>query len=267
MNFETLASSPLKDKYFFRNKKWDWVDEKTIHIFDNESTEIETIDSWAKYIFISAEGFETVAELIKKAALWYPKNQIPKDLDVILLENINDLYLKNKIIDISDEFFPIEDSFRYPQSDEGTLNVLGVWEGVYEYSPYYYSKDVIDKKIRFTINITHTNGNYFTGKVEDNQEDGGTPGIGFIKGEYDQDKDMIKLYKYMPIECIIGEDGERIIDKNKKHKPLIYEGNLSWNKKIIFGEWRFKKEIRWFGIIPKFVSFGEGTFRMEKING
>lgn len=69
----------------------------------------------------------------------------------------------------------------------------------------------------------------------------------------------------MPISASIDEKGDRVIDEKKKHPVIIYKGDFSRSKKSISGIWEFKKRVLiWKGIIPYWVSVGNGTFTMNK---
>jgi hypothetical protein len=69
----------------------------------------------------------------------------------------------------------------------------------------------------------------------------------------------------MPISATIEENWERVINEKKKHPTIIYEGNFSRGKKNITGTWRFKKKVLfWKGVIPYWVSLGNGSFIMSK---
>ena len=263
MTFEKLEASEIKNKYFRRTEKWDWLTKEMIHVFDSKSPRVITMDPWPQKIFLEAFGQLTVSEYIYNVFKEYPKNQAPKELDEVILEMLDSLVHEEKIVALSDTPVSLDDSILNPLTEEGEINLGGVWSGTYQYNLPEELKDEKLKNVNFTLTTEKTEGNIFTGTVKDDLKTGGTPGVGIIKGKI-RDNGIV-FYKDMPISATINEKGEHIINENKKHSTIIYEGSFSRNKKIVSGTWRFKKRILfWKGIIPYRVSLGNGTFVMTK---
>lgn len=265
MKFEKLESSEIKNKYFHRTEKWDWLSKEMIHVFDSKSPRMITMDPWPQKIFLEALGELTVSEYVDKVSKEYPKNQAPKELDEVILDMLGSLINEEKIIALSDEPISIEKSILNPLTEEGKIDLQGTWTGTYQYNlpEEYKDEKLID--VNFTITIEKVKGNTFSGTVKDDLETGGTPGLGIIKGKF---SDIgIEFDKKMPISASIDEKGERVVNEKKKHPTIIYEGDFSRSKKNISGIWKFKKRvIFWKGIIPYRVTVGNGTFTMNKNN-
>lgn len=262
MKLHSLELSELKDKYFYRTERWDWLTRDIIHVIDSKSPRFITMDYWPQKIYLEAEGQRTVAEFIHYIASKYPKTGIPNNLDKAILEELNKLK-EEELIAISDFPVNLESSILNPITEEGEVNMTGIWIGTYTYNIPDEFKDERTKEVEFTININLVKGKKFEGSVEDNMSTGGTPGIGKITGEY-SDHELL-FEKNMPIHATIGRKGEHHIDKNKKHPTIVYEGEFSRDKKSVTGIWRFKKKVLvWRGIIPYWVVPGTGHFNMRK---
>jgi hypothetical protein len=263
MTFEKLESSKIKSKYFRRTEKWDWLSEEMIHVFDSKSPRVITMDPWPQKIFLEALGQLTVSEYIYTVSKEYPKNQTPKELDEVILEMLDSLINEEKIITLSDEPISLEKSILNPLTEKGEINMEGIWNGSYQYNLPDELKDEKLKDVNFTLTIEKVKGKTFNGTVKDDLTTGGTPGIGVIKGEIR--KNGVEFNKKMPISATIEENWERVINEKKKHPTIIYEGNFSRGKKNITGTWRFKKKVLfWKGVIPYWVSLGNGSFIMSK---
>lgn len=263
MKFNSLESYEFKNKYFYRTCKWDWLTRDMIHVFDNIAPRFITMDYWPQKIYLEANGQATVSEFIHSIASKYPSTQVPKNLDTALLEELDGLIQEN-LIKLSDAPIKLDSSILNPLTEEGQIDMLGIWNGTYTYDMPEEYKDERTRTVEFKIVINSVSKNQFIGTVEDNLSTGGTPGIGTITGEFDDNE--IFFEKNMPIFARIENDGSHSIDKSKKHPSIIYEGEFSRSKKIINGTWRFKKKalIFWKGFLPLWISPGTGHFSMEK---
>lgn len=263
IKFTTLANSEIKDKYFYRTEEWDWMDSEHIYVIDSKSPRMITMDYWPQQIFLSAEGNQTVSDFIYTIASKYAKTQIPNNLDIAIIDELNRLVHKEKIIAVSE--FPIElnSNLLKPKTEEGTAEMTGNWEGYYTYDLPEEFKDEKTTQVHFQIKIDKVESFHFIGKVEDNLKTGGTPGVGDIEGDWDNNS--VSFEKRMPISASIDEQGNHILDESKKHASIIYFGEFSRDKKTISGKWRFKKkQTFWKGIIPFRVYPGWGEFTMTK---
>jgi hypothetical protein len=265
MHFEILEATGFKNKYFYRTQKWDWLTRDRIHVFDNRSPKMVTMDYWSQHIFLEANGQKTFSEFVYFIASKYPKNQVPKNLDTALIEEMTRLIVEEKLIALSDDPVVLDVSILNPLTEEGEIDLIGTWTGTYTYNIPEKYKDEKTKEVEFTINISKIiDGNRFEGTVEDDLKTGGTPGIGTIEGQFSE-KDMC-FEKKMPVHARIEIDGSHSINESKKHPVIIYEGEFSRSKNKIHGTWRFKKKLFfWKGIVPLWVSLGNGEFKMSKI--
>ena len=263
MTFNALESSEYKNLYFYRTEEWDWHTSEMIRIIDSKSPRVITMDPWPQKIYLEALGQLTVKDYVQTVAKEYPKASIPEELDVIILEMLEDLVYGEKVISFSETPLTLQTSVLNPMTEEGAINLQGIWEGTYQYSipDEYKDERMID--VNFTLTIDSINGKSFTGTVNDDLSTGGTPGTGIIKGTFDND--TIYFTKNMPIASFVNEDGTRHTDPRKKHSTLVYEGKFSRSKHVITGLWKFKtRALHWKGFIPQLISKGRGTFVMTK---
>lgn len=118
--FNEIINSELKDKYFFRLARWDWLDANMIHVIDNHAPRMITMDPWTQLIYLEADGQKTVYEFVYDMASKYGKNQpIPEDLDSTIILLINDL-LNDKLIGVSTEKNKLPYYLDLPQSKQDT---------------------------------------------------------------------------------------------------------------------------------------------------
>lgn len=114
--FNDLQNSTLKDKYFYRIARWDWLDNKNIHVFDPNAPRIITMDPWPQIVFLAANGQKMTHEFVSYLASQYSRNeQIPEELDKTILELIDDL-LKEKLIELSDIKIDLPENIKRPRS-------------------------------------------------------------------------------------------------------------------------------------------------------
>ncbi|MGJ8684322.1 MAG: hypothetical protein ACSHWW_06845 [Nonlabens sp.] len=90
-DFEFLKNYNNKDKYFIRTMQWDWLDDKMIHVFDNKSTRLITMDEWPQHVFLKAKGQITIKEYIMEMAGLYPPGEVPPTLDKDIIATIEGL--------------------------------------------------------------------------------------------------------------------------------------------------------------------------------
>lgn len=139
--------------------------------------------------------------------------------------------------------------------------MTGTWQGYYQYNNQFQQKAVGFDKTFFTITINAFDGNKFSGIVNDDIKSGGMEGTGEITGEI---KDgQVHFQKFMPREQMLYPNGEHVYS-DKKHPTLYYTGSFSADKKMLSGEWKFKKSFVYlFGLIPLPYRGGRGTWSMS----
>lgn len=140
--------------------------------------------------------------------------------------------------------------------------MLGNWNGYYKYDNEKFQKLVGYEKTNFTITIEAFENDRIKGSVIDDINSGGMKGKGEIEGEVH--KGHIYFEKRMPFETlVIDKKGTRKIT-DKKHKPIIYKGELI-NDNVYKGTWEFNRVWGFiFGFIPIKYSPGKGTWEMKK---
>lgn len=144
-------------------------------------------------------------------------------------------------------------------------NMIGKWKGTYNYFIPKEYKGLQLNPVEFEVEIVAMENECFTGKVQDNVEMGGMPGVGEIIGNINNG--LIVFEKNMPFETMLTKNGDQITKKNKKHPTIVYSGKLESDKRIIQGKWKFKKlKFMWISLIPWWYDLGNGTFTMQKID-
>lgn len=263
MKFDTLESSGLASKYFYRSEEWDWITKEMIHVIDSKSPRTITMDYWPQRIFLAGDGQTTVSDFIHEVASKYAQTQIPKNLDEAIINELQSLVHKEKIMMFSNSPQKLDTNLLLPRTEEGEVNMVGKWNGNYDYDLPDKYIDERTQKVEFSIEIFNTEDTTFRGTVEDDLSTGGTPGRGEIKGNYNGYD--VTFEKLMPISAMIDAKGNHIIKEKKKHKAIIYQGVFSRDKKNVSGTWRFKKKmLGWYGIIPFWGYPGWGEFTMTK---
>jgi hypothetical protein len=263
MDFKHIENSPLKDKYFYRTAKWDWLTKEMIHIWAPGKPMMLTMDPWPQTIYLDATGSKTVKEYIVYMAGKYGKKQVPEKLDEFILDELEKLNARYDIIAFSDSPYELSESIKHPVSENRIPpQMIGVWKGLY-YADIPNPKRKPGEGTSFTITVDASEGSMFSGNVEDDQATGGTPGIGTIQGKILSRS--ISFVKQMPVHAYRDQYGNRFTDEKKKHTPLIYEGVFSPDGTHASGIWRFNDTIKWKGIIPYRVNRGTGTWEMSKV--
>lgn len=170
MNTEGLNKSPLRNKYFARTKKWDWLNSEMIHVYDSKSTRMITMDQWPQTVYLDAIRDKTVEEYVHFFAKRYPKNQIPEELPNAILESLNGLVDQEGIVELSDLPITLSDELLVPLTTEGVVDLIGTWKGLYTYNIPDEFKDEKMQQVEFTIKIEKVEGKKFWGTVEDNNK-------------------------------------------------------------------------------------------------
>ncbi|MEW7291329.1 hypothetical protein [Aquimarina sp. 2304DJ70-9] len=101
-NFEFLTGYAEKNKYFVRTLQWDWLNEEMIHLFDNKSPRVITMDEWPQQIYLDADGQKTIEEYIIWIANKYSRGQVPSTLDKDIILMIEDLIEDGEMIKLTE---------------------------------------------------------------------------------------------------------------------------------------------------------------------
>lgn len=263
MKFEELEKSEIKEKFFYRTKSWDWFTNDAIFVVAENSPTFITMDPWPQKIFLDATGKTTVSEYIYSLAKEYPRNQVPEKLVQMILDTLFQLNEKEKLIEFSSIPVELKKETIHPRTEEGIIDMKGIWNGTYTYNvPDEYKDDRLIE-VKFRIEVLEVKKNIFSGTVKDDLESGGTSGIGTISGSCTETE--IKYIKQMPIYAYIDKEGNHLTNPKRKHLPIIYEGSFSRSKKHITGIWKFKKKrLVFINLIPRLITNGSGHFTMTK---
>ena len=136
----------------------------------------------------------------------------------------------------------------------------GNWKGYYTYDKKSLQSRIGSSGTYFELTITDFDGKQFTGKVEDEEESGGTPGIGTVVGT--KRNNEISFIKKMPVKVVMDQGGDKYILRGK-HPDIYYHGIFNGNDKIIEGTWRIKFGIVCLAGFPVPMLPTKGKFRME----
>ncbi|TPE44096.1 hypothetical protein [Pontibacter mangrovi] len=129
--FNELKNSEIKDMYFVRLARWDWLNQDMIHVVDNNAPRMITMDPWPQLIYLEADGQKTVSEFVYDMASKYGKEQpIPDELDSTIIQMIKSL-LDDKLIELSTKIRKLPYYIDLPQSkqDLNKANKLMIEDG------------------------------------------------------------------------------------------------------------------------------------------
>ena len=116
--FNELVNSDIKDMYFVRLARWDWLNQDMIHVVENNGPRMITMDPWPQLIYLEADGQKTVTEFVYDMASKYGKKQpIPKELDATIIKLIKSLS-DDKLIELSAESRKLPYYIDLPQSQQ-----------------------------------------------------------------------------------------------------------------------------------------------------
>lgn len=122
INYANLQNYRNKDKYFVRLKPWDWLSEKEIYVASvlNDKPTMITMHFWSQEIYLDATGQITVMELFSIAEKQYLdcRMDVPKDLDLALLDSLDRLENELKIIEFMDEKTELPIDLQIPMSKQ-----------------------------------------------------------------------------------------------------------------------------------------------------
>lgn len=245
---------PFADQYFHRTEEWDWLNKDMIHVIDSRAPRMITMDPWPQRIYLDATGQQTVEQYIRSMRSRYLPSLAPAELETTILNELRHLVEVEGLVRLSDVPVRLEPNVLYARTPDGLVRLAGAWEGSYAYADGRSS-------VGFRIVVRTVNGARFTGEVKDDEQQGGTPGTGSIKGTWDQKK--VAFVKRMPVYSGYDAHGQKVVDPQRRHPPIYYLGEFSASKAQISGTWRFKDRIIWKGLVPYRVRQGSGTWTMK----
>ncbi|WP_343522241.1 hypothetical protein [Pedobacter sp.] len=122
IEYSNLQNYHNKDKYFVRLKPWDWLSEKEIYVASvlNDKPTMITMHFWSQEIYLNANGQITVSELFSLAEKQYLdcRMDVPKDLDLVLLDSLDGLENELKIIQFVDKKTQLPNDLQNPMSNK-----------------------------------------------------------------------------------------------------------------------------------------------------
>ena len=113
----------------------------------------------------------------------------------------------------------------------------------------------------FYIDIKEIQENKFIGNTEEDKNTGGIEGKGLIEGTINNDK--VFFTKKMPYLTILTSINTTKTFKNKKHTEILYQGTIDMENRLIYGTWKTKLNIIWFGIIPIPFFPSKGSWKLD----
>lgn len=96
-SFNFITNHPKKDLYFYRIRKWDWLNKEEIFLPEKDSNDkikMTTLDFWSQEMFLDADGQKTLEEYLVVLIDQFQENKmkIPADLDQFMIETLESLY-------------------------------------------------------------------------------------------------------------------------------------------------------------------------------
>lgn len=244
-------------KYFHRTERWDWLAKGVIHVIDSRAPRLITMDPWPQQIYLDATGERTIGEYINDISSLYPRGTVPKNMEAMVLDEVRALVEREGIVALSDVPVNLEPAVRDPRTPEGPIDMLGRWQGSYAYD----GGEGADVDLLMVID--RVKGGRFSGTVTDNEAMGGTPGTGIIQGRIVGDG--VTFTKQMPVSVEWNEQGDVVVDAQRKHRLLRYAGEFAPGNRRLSGTWRFKDGWAWKGLLPYRVSYGSGRWTIMKV--
>jgi hypothetical protein len=137
----------------------------------------------------------------------------------------------------------------------------GHWKGEFTYGPDY-GEVMTGVKEKFSLVIEEVTNGSFKGKCVDLEMRNSSEFIqSHIKGFLENN--FISFTKEYPYQYLSDEDGNAILDKNKKGHTVTYEGEFNVSTNCFSGTWEIVSFVKllWF---RWFVQRAEGTWSMYK---
>jgi hypothetical protein len=110
--FEELSTYPDKDKYFYRNVAWYWMDDYQIAVIDPGKPDPVPLELLNQIVFLDSKGNMTVKQYVEYAAI-KDKFGLHEELDVAILCLI-DMLLMDNLIALSDTPKTVDTRYKKP---------------------------------------------------------------------------------------------------------------------------------------------------------
>lgn len=264
MRFRTLASSQLKDKYFYRTEKWDWLTEDMIYVLDSKSGRLITMDNRPQAIYLAALGQLTVGQYICDCAQKWHRNQIPEHFDALLLDAFEGLVWDAKIMALSEQPHFLPGELLHSVSSKEIGDIKGIWKCTISHRSSAETKDTHPKETVFTLRIEEMVGKHFRGSVEEYVQGEEALRMGEIEGTVSSSGLSFWLRMCTYINTHSHTNKKSIA--HLPHSERFFDGTFSKSKQTLTGRWRLKsKRLIWKGWKPCFVAPNEGEFIMRRV--
>lgn len=106
----------MKEKYFVRIKKWEWLDEETITIIDDSSPKMITLEPMMQLVYLEADGQLTVQEFLDWLSEEYESDELPENFEEEMIGLLM-FMAENELIQFADEQIELDDEIKLPQSE------------------------------------------------------------------------------------------------------------------------------------------------------
>lgn len=106
----------MKQKYFVRIKKWDWLDEETITLIDDSSPKMITLEPMMQLVYLEADGQLTVQKFLDWLSQEYEADELPENFEEEMIGLLM-FMAENGLIQFADEQVELDDEIKLPQSE------------------------------------------------------------------------------------------------------------------------------------------------------
>ncbi|HAX90315.1 MAG TPA: hypothetical protein DCY91_29775 [Cyanobacteria bacterium UBA11370] len=115
-NHSKLIEHPWMNMYFVRCTTWKWYNNSQIEILSGKENIPVVLDEWQTLVFHEANTNQSCAELILfLAARYSQKEEIPADLDQIILRSVEFLVEDVQAVRMTSSKMDIPEEYEFPQ--------------------------------------------------------------------------------------------------------------------------------------------------------
>lgn len=112
-----VSTANLKGKYLARCALWDWHDNSTIDITDDQNHVNAHLDEWQTLVFFEADGNITVEEIIASLSAKY-EGQLPKDYNAKIIDSTKKLIEEIKGVELWDHKEDLPYYYEWPLKEQ-----------------------------------------------------------------------------------------------------------------------------------------------------
>ena len=147
------------------------------------------------------------------------------------------------------------------------MDVSGQWLGYFAYAETEIWGNMVPNSVPFEIELKQGWWGRIKGTVKDDVKQGGSKGIGTIKGHVK--KHSIEFVKQMPFLTIISLVGKvkprfETFEYDQPHMPIYYKGTFNDDLTEVNGTWELKADVVTINgqLFP--LNASRGTWRMKR---